>query len=101
MWHCGSKKLGNPDYEEKTVADNDYPNSGILFVNDRQRGGTKDPDRTGNGEIECPHCRKRISFFVNAWLKVGRSGAKFLSLSFKPKDPGASRTAASADGDIL
>ena len=78
----------------------DFPNSGILFANDRKREGGRDADRTGSGDIECPHCRRRFQFFINGWLKVGKTGSKFLSLSFKPKD-GARRAQSAAAGDDL
>jgi hypothetical protein len=79
----------------------DYPNSGILFKNDRKRTD-KDPGFTGNGDLECPHCASRFQFFINGWLKEGRKG-KFFSFSFKPKgDAPTARNAqppAAADDD--
>jgi hypothetical protein len=86
--------------EDGTVAtsDKDYPNSGILFKNDRKRDD-KDPGYAGNGDLTCPRCNSRFQVFVNAWVKTGRTGAKFFSLSFKPK--GARPAAVASDnGDI-
>jgi len=83
------------------MADRDFPNSGILFANDRKRDGSRDADRTGTGDIECPHCQRRFQFFVNGWLKIGKSGSKFLSLSFKPKDDARRATAHAGAGDDI
>ena len=54
--------------------------TGAVYKNDRQREGTKDPDRTGSCEID------GIQYWISGWLKTSKSGDKFLSLSFKRKD---------------
>jgi hypothetical protein len=88
--------------DEVRIMTGDFPNSGIMFKNDRQRSDSKDPDRTGSADLTCPHCQKRFQTFVSGWLKTGRSGAKFLSLSFRPKDSAPATAAAStADNDDL
>lgn len=80
----------------------DYPNSGILFRANR-KDGPRSRDYRGEGRIDCPHCGAPIELWLSAWLKTARNGARFLSLSFKPKD---ARPAAGApanndrDGDI-
>src|SRR5262249_36748695 len=93
-----ARRRRNKSFEETEMA-GDFPNSGIVFTNDRKRDGSRDADRTGSGDLECPHCRRRFQFFINGWLKVGKSGSKFLSLSFKPKN-GAQRAATHAGDDI-
>lgn len=62
----------------------DFPNSGILFRNDR-KDGDRDRDYKGSGDVTCPHCECRFPIWLSAWIKEGRNG-KFMSLSFKPKD---------------
>lgn len=62
----------------------EYPNSGILFKNDRKQG-EKDRDYRGDGEVTCPVCESRIALWLSGWIRTGRKG-KFLGLSFKPKD---------------
>lgn len=61
------------------------PNSGSIFSNDRKESD-KHPDRTGQALIECPHCGKSWSSWLNCWLKKTKDGAPYLSLSFKPKE---------------
>jgi hypothetical protein len=43
--------------------------------------------------IDCPHCARRIELRLSAWLKTGRSGKKFMSLSFRPKTAAAQKGA--------
>jgi len=69
------------------MSDRDYPNSGILFRDDRKRGD-KDRDYKGTADITCPDCGSRFAAWLSAWIKDGRRG-KFLSLSFKVKDEAA------------
>jgi hypothetical protein len=59
----------------------DYDNElrGALFKNDRKREGREDADYTGSCEIG------GVGYWMNGWLKVAKSGAKYLSLTFKAK----------------
>jgi hypothetical protein len=67
------------------MATKDYPNSAVLFVNDRRKNGDRDPDLKGSGTLDCPHCKRRVELWVSAWRKTGGRAGKFLSLSFRPK----------------
>lgn len=53
--------------------------TGALFKNDKA-GNEKRPDYTGSAEIEGVH------YWISSWIKEGKNGTKFMSLSFKPKD---------------
>jgi hypothetical protein len=68
--------------EIMTMADRDFPNSGILFRNNRRREGSKDPDYQGTCDIQCG-CGRRFTRKLAGWIKAGRNG-KFLTLSLKP-----------------
>lgn len=60
-----------PEYDNK--------NSGVLFKNSRKTED-KHPDYTGtytDGDGN--------EFFLSAWIKTAKNGAKFMSLSTKPK----------------
>ena len=49
---------------------------------------TTNPDKSdfnGQIEVECAHCGKQTSFWINGWRKVTRTGGKYLSLSLRPK----------------
>ena len=60
----------------------EYDNTGrgVLFKNDRKTEGDKKPEYTGSLNVD------GVEFFLDAWLKVGKSGAKFMSVSVKRKD---------------
>ena len=60
----------------------EYDNNcrGVLFKNDRKEAGDKKPEYTGSLNVD------GVEFFLDAWLKVGKSGAKFMSVSVKRKD---------------
>ena len=58
----------------------DNSNRGVLFKNDRKTDGDKKPEYTGSLNVD------GVEFFLDAWLKVGKSGAKFMSVSVKRKD---------------
>ena len=58
----------------------DNNNRGVLFKNDRKTEGDKKPEYTGSLNVD------GVEFFLDAWLKVGKSGVKFMSVSVKRKD---------------
>jgi hypothetical protein len=60
-------------------------NSGSLFVNDKRVTGMH-PNLKGDGTMTCPSCGSNVPCWISAWTKLTKSGAKFLSLSFRPKD---------------
>ena len=62
------------------MTDFDNTNRGVLFKNDRKTEGDKKPEYTGSLNVD------GVEFFLDAWLKVGKSGAKFMSVSVKRKD---------------
>ena len=62
------------------MTDFDNTNRGVLFKNDRKTDGDKKPEYTGSLNVD------GVEFFLDAWLKVGKSGAKFMSVSVKRKD---------------
>ena len=51
-------------------------NTGTLFLNDRKTE-TKHPDYTGKAVIN------NKPYWVSAWIKVGKSGKKFISISIQ------------------
>jgi hypothetical protein len=62
------------------MADRTYDNSGTLSKNDRKTE-PKHADYTGSCTIEGKE------FWMNAWIKDGQNGRKFMSFSFRPKEP--------------
>ncbi len=62
------------------MSDKVYDNNmrGALFRNDKE-GNEARPDYRGQCEVN------RVAFWVDAWVNVDRSGKKFMSLRFKPK----------------
>lgn len=56
-----------------------YDNSGALFKNDRKEKDTH-ADYQGSITVEGKE------FWLNAWLKDGKTGGKWMSLSVKPKE---------------
>ena len=56
--------------------------SGALFRNDRKES-EQHPDYNGNAKIN------NIDYWLNGWIKQTKTGAKYLSLSFKRKEVGA------------
>ena len=59
----------------------EYPNSGVLFRNDR-KGNDKAPDFRGEGTVMCD-CGKALELELAAWRRQGKKG-EFLSVSLKP-----------------
>lgn len=72
-----------------------YPNSGILFRNEKKQSGDKLPDYRGTATVD------GTDWEVSGWIKPSKKdpSKKFMSLSFKPpykkEDPGAYRPTAS------
>ena len=65
----------------------DYDNNmrGVLFKNDR-KDSDRHPDYKGNAEVD------GVQYWLSAWIKEGKTGQKFMSLSFTPKtDTGEQR----------
>jgi uncharacterized protein (DUF736 family) len=57
----------------------DNNNSGALFKNDKKTL-EKHPDYRGEAEVNGQ------KYYVSAWIKTAKSGSKFMSLSYTPKD---------------
>jgi len=60
----------------------DNNNSGALFKNDKKTQ-EKHPDYRGEAEVD------RKKYYISAWIKTAKSGAKFMSLTYTPKDEAA------------
>jgi hypothetical protein len=54
-------------------------NSGAMFVNDKKESETH-PDRKGSALIG------GVEYWVNGWINESKSGTKYMSLKFSPKD---------------
>ena len=54
-------------------------NSGVLFKNDKKES-EKHPDYKGNITVGGQ------DYWLSAWIKEGKDGSKFMSLSVKAKD---------------
>jgi hypothetical protein len=90
--HADSQSGESESHKEiMTMADRDFPNSGILFRNHRKREGSRDPDYQGTVDISCG-CGRRFNRKLAAWIKQGRNG-KFLALSLKPHAEGSGESA--------
>lgn len=61
------------------MAEFDKTNTGALFVNDK-KSTEKHPDRTGSINIDGKE------YWISGWMKEGKSGVKFMSLSVRPKE---------------
>jgi single-stranded DNA-binding protein len=57
----------------------DNDRRGVLFPNDRKESD-RHPDYKGSCEIDGVH------FWMDAWVKTGRDGNEFFSVSLKEKD---------------
>ena len=58
------------------------PNTGALFRNDKE-GNDKRPDYRGDCVVE------GVAYKISAWINEAKSGAKYMSLKFEPKDAAA------------
>lgn len=73
--------------------------TGVLFGNDNQREGKKDPDAKGSATIG------GVDYWVSAWTNTTKDGKKYQRLKFKAKDaqpapaPKAEELKAPADTD--
>ena len=65
--------------QETTMADFDNTNRGVLF-NERDKK-TGDNDRDCGGSINV----NGTEFWLSAWIKTSKAGAKYMSLSVKAK----------------
>lgn len=54
-------------------------NSGIIFKNDRKQQPSH-ADYNGEVNVDGTH------YYINLWVKVGKSGKTFFSVSVKPKN---------------
>jgi hypothetical protein len=63
----------------------EHDNSGSLFKNDRKEKPNH-ADYTGNATID------GVDYWMNAWIKEGKNGRKFMSFSFRPKNASSSRS---------
>lgn len=61
------------------------PNTGAIFVNDKKESD-KHPDRKGDANIECPHCRNTFMVWLSGWMKQTNAGKPMMSLAIKPKE---------------
>lgn len=57
----------------------DNTNSGTLFKNDRKEKDNH-PDYKGQINID------GVEYWLSSWIKVSKTGTKFMSLSVQPKD---------------
>jgi hypothetical protein len=68
------------------VNDKIWPNSGSVFKNDKKES-EKHADFRGNGEVTCPHCSRRVLFFIDMWKRLSaKTGDTWVSMSMKIKD---------------
>jgi hypothetical protein len=59
-------------------------NSGSMFVNTKKEKDTH-PDRNGTALVG------GVEYYVSGWIKETKSGDKWLSLAFKPKEQALSK----------
>jgi hypothetical protein len=67
-------------------------NSASLFRNKDKVAGDKKPDYDGTIAFVCPDCGKTTTRRLSAWINTAKSGAKYMSLLFKPRDGGSAHT---------
>ncbi len=89
----------------------DYPNSAILFRNDKRGDNPKAPHGKGEGNIVIPiafllaqwdgQSDLTVPLDIASWTREAKNGAKFQTLSIKPKGARpapAARSEQSAEG---
>jgi len=93
---CGASHVGSIAggcrKSRSTSSKPTYDNSGILFKN-RDKETDRHPDYKGDATIE------GRPYWLSAWVKDGRKGGKFLSISLRPKDAPATKPKASTARD--
>jgi hypothetical protein len=63
-----------------------YENSGTLSRNDKKTEPNH-ADHRGDANTVCPACGAKTEWWLNAWVKTTKDGArKFFSISLKPKE---------------
>jgi hypothetical protein len=71
----------------------DDKNRGTLFRNDR-KDGDKSPDYKGSLNVG------GVEHWISGWIRQGKTGEKFMSLSVKPKEEAARAKKAAAQSDL-
>jgi uncharacterized protein (DUF736 family) len=81
--------------------DYDNSNSGALFKNNRKEKSNQ-PDYRGEATTKCS-CGKSTTFWLSAWIKTSRAGAKYMSMAYTEKDiqPEAPVATGLADDDDI
>ena len=67
------------------MSDYDNTNTGALFKNEKK--SDKHPDYRGSINVN------GIDYWLSSWLKISKSGEKFMSLSVQPKEAQAPKPA--------
>ena len=77
------------------MGDKEYDNNnqGALFKNDK-KNNAKQPHYTGSAEIN------KVEYWVSAWIKTARSGQKYMSMAYTPKEEPALQVEDDIDDDI-
>jgi hypothetical protein len=83
-----------PIKQETTMTTYDNTNRGVLFSERDKK--TKDDDRDYAGTINI----EGTEYWLSAWIKTSKAGAKYMSLSVKPKEERASSGAGSVKRDM-
>lgn len=61
------------------MSEYDNNNRGALFKNNK-RENDRQPEYTGTVEVN------HVEYYLSAWVKESKTGQKFFSLAFTPKD---------------
>jgi hypothetical protein len=90
---CACLNIGMPMPDQRN-------NSGAMFKNRRKRQGHFDPDYTGSARVN------GIDYWLSGWVRTPNDkpdGEKYLSISYKPKEPQRARAQAKEnplDGEL-